>query len=206
MSSWSGLRVPPLVPDVYMPTNPLDKYEMPTQFPFYCLMLDQNQITNLAMGVSKPVIVLIPGSFHPPAVWTKVAGNLRTRGYEVLTPALVSTGAPADPSVLASLTCEDDAAAILKEMTPVLDEGKEAVVLGHSYGSIVAAIVCRDNTVKERAARGLKGGIRGLVSLGGYAFPVRGKNVFGTDGPAPDISWNIVKVEAQPAPYETSHH
>src|SRR5690242_18875915 len=44
------------------------------------------QLTTMASNPTKPVIVLIPGGFHRPSSWSRVAASLREMGYTVQTP------------------------------------------------------------------------------------------------------------------------
>jgi alpha-beta hydrolase superfamily lysophospholipase len=123
---------------------------------------------------SKPLILIVPGSFHGPVHYEKVAELLRERGYEVITPALVTTGAgDLDPT----LDHIDDQHVIHKALLPLLDQGKKAVVVSHSYGSLPAATAVEGQTTAERSARGLKGGIEAIVTITSFVFPTRGKSI-----------------------------
>ena len=79
--------------------------------------------------VSKPVIVIVHGAFHPPVYYRKLIEPLRASGYTVLAPAMPTTGL--DDSV-AGTTYRDDVRRIYESLLPLLDEGREAVVVGHS--------------------------------------------------------------------------
>ena len=78
---------------------------------------------------SKPVIVIVHGAFHPPVYYRKFIEPLRASGYTVLAPAMPTTGL--DDSV-AGKTYRDDVRRIYESLLPLLDEGREAVIVGHS--------------------------------------------------------------------------
>jgi hypothetical protein len=94
-----------------------------------------------------------------------------------------------DPEV----TFIDDAAEIQKKLVPLLDEGREAVIFSHSYGSMPAMHTTEGLTAVERAERGLKGGIIGVVNLAGFAFPARGKGIMGDETVVPPTSYQFVE-------------
>ena len=145
-------------------------------------------------SLTKPLIVLIPGGFHKPSHYASVTRPLREEhGYDVLCLPLTVCGD--DPStVSADATADDDAAAVLAELIPQLDSGMEAVVVAHSYGSMVATRCIRDQTKTERAAKGLKGGIVAAVWIAGFSFPARGKNIMGGDEVSPHMPYQTLKV------------
>ncbi|KAH8805441.1 Alpha/beta hydrolase fold-1 [Xylogone sp. PMI_703] len=142
------------------------------------------------MASQKPVIVIVPGAFHKPIHYRKVVEPLRSQGYEVITPSLVVCG---DDSVSPDATHLDDAANIHKHLLPALDEGKRAIIVSHSYGSLPATASVEGQTVAERAARNLKGGIVGVISIAGFAFPVRGKSIMGDDEIPPPMPYHVVE-------------
>jgi alpha-beta hydrolase superfamily lysophospholipase len=142
------------------------------------------------MSFKKPIIVIIPGGFHKPSNYRLVIEPLQSQGYEVLSVPLATTG----ESVSASLDQHDDAQALLAELVPKLDAGKEAILVSHSYGSIVVAASIEGQTTIKRQARGLKGGIRAVINIAGFAYSARGKNIYGTDAPLDPMPYWVVKV------------
>lgn len=131
----------------------------------------------------KPVIIIVPGMFQRAAHYAKVTQRLQQCGYEVLVSELATL---ADEDNLdPKLDHVDDARAIQKVFEPVLDQGKKAVVVAHSYGSLPAAVAFENQTTAERSARGLKGGLEAFVTVSGYAFPARGKSAMNDDNDPP---------------------
>lgn len=142
------------------------------------------------MPSDKPTIVIIPGAFHKPDNYRLIIRLLRSQGYDVLSVPLAVTG----ETVSASLDQHDDARALLAELVPIFDQdgGKEAILISHSYGSLVVAAAIEGQTTTERKARGLNGGVRAVINIAGFAFPARGKNVLGTDAATdPMPYWRI---------------
>jgi pimeloyl-ACP methyl ester carboxylesterase len=79
------------------------------------------------MSLPKPTILLIPGAWHRGSTFEPVAALLRTQGYPVKILTLLSVGGPT------STTVADDAAYIQRNL---ISQGKEVVVVMHSYGTI----------------------------------------------------------------------
>ena len=134
-------------------------------------------------NTNKPIIVIIPGAFHRPSHYAPIIQPLQSLGYRVLSiPLVVSGDSEADLSPTS--TPADDAAALQSHLLPLLDAGpppNQAVLVAHSYGSNVATACIRNQSVPERAARNLRGGIIGVIWIAGFAFPARGKNILGGD-------------------------
>jgi alpha-beta hydrolase superfamily lysophospholipase len=142
------------------------------------------------MPFEKPIIVIIPGAFHKPHNYRLLIEPLRSQGYEVLSVPLAVTG----DSVRANLDQHDDARVLLAELVPKLDESKEAILISHSYGSLVVAASIEGQTTTERQARGLKGGVRAVINIAGFAYPARGKNIFGTDDEHDPMPYWLIEV------------
>ena len=147
----------------------------------------------------RPAFVLVPGAFHGPNAWHEVAEHLRAQGYKVLTPALATASTLHESSKIAGKTSLDDKQSIHEHMLPELDNGTQVVLVGHSYGSLPATLAVQGQTVDERKARGLPGGIRKFVVLAGFAFPVRGKSIMGDDNDPPVPDYFTIKVSPVPA-------
>ncbi|KAI0171845.1 alpha/beta-hydrolase [Hypoxylon sp. FL1284] len=130
----------------------------------------------------KPVIALFHGAFFNPVHYRRLIAPLRARGFVVVAPALPSTGL--DDSA-AGRTYVDDAARVLSYLAPHLDAGREAVVVGHSQGGIAASAVAEGQTVADRRARGLPGGVRALVYLTALAVPNKGDSLLSLMGGTP---------------------
>ncbi|KAH7034792.1 Alpha/beta hydrolase fold-1 [Microdochium trichocladiopsis] len=124
----------------------------------------------------KPVILLVHGAWHAPGYYKGLINPLRKAGYTVVAPALATAGA--DDSILGK-TLFDDVKRCEEALAPYLPaeegkDGREVVVVAHSYGGIPGTQFCAGNTVAERAARGLKGGVKSIVYLTGYVLAEAG--------------------------------
>lgn len=142
------------------------------------------------MSSQKPVIFVIPGGFHRPIHYRRIIEPLRAQGYEVISIDLVVCGEEVDPET----SFFDDGAAVRKILVPLLDEGRKALIVSHSYGSLPTSVIVEGLTLAERSDQGLPGGIIGVVSLAGFAFPVAGKNIMGNEEQIPPPAYHIVKV------------
>ncbi|KAK3353294.1 Alpha/Beta hydrolase protein [Lasiosphaeria hispida] len=131
------------------------------------------------MAHAKPIIVIIPGAFHRPSHYSDVIHPLESLGYTVLSVPLVVCG---DTNISRDATPSDDAKALHAQLLPLLDAGNEAVIVAHSYGSMVATASIQGQTKAERAARNLAGGVVGAIWVAGFAFPAKGRNVQGGEG------------------------
>ncbi|KAL5358513.1 hypothetical protein BJX96DRAFT_43979 [Aspergillus floccosus] len=141
------------------------------------------------MTSEKPIIAIIPSSFHKPIHYRKISDPLQSDGYEVLAFSHAVCGDDVDPEK----TFFDDAAEIRKQLIPLFDQGRHAVIVSHSYGSLPAT-ASEGQTATERAERGLVGGIVAVVSIAGFAFPTRGKGIMGDDQIVPPPPYHTVRV------------
>ncbi|KAI0861115.1 Alpha/beta hydrolase fold-1 [Xylaria cubensis] len=125
---------------------------------------------------SQPVIVLIPGAWHLPDAWNKVKSQLEVAGYEVYTPRLPTVVGP-EP---VNYSWRVDVAVVHDIVIPLFNEGRQAVIVGHSYGGIVATASVKDQSIADRQSRGLQGGFSAVVYI--CAFPVveRGDSLLST--------------------------
>lgn len=116
------------------------------------------------MSSSKPEIVLVPGAFGTPAGFDKLAKHLHAAGFSTHGAAYPSCN-PADPAVASSAK---DIAYIRDEvLLPLLDAGRDLVVLVHSYGGVVGGGAAKGLDRASRAAAGQKGGVIGLIYVVG---------------------------------------
>ena len=102
-----------------------------------------------------PTVVWIPGVCHVPAHFDGVSKILAARGIDSTAIALPTVGAEATtvpPGV--------DAKAVRSELEKLVNgEGRELVVVGHSYGGNVLSQVVRGLERSKRAKEGKQGGI-----------------------------------------------
>ncbi|VUC31162.1 unnamed protein product [Clonostachys rosea] len=135
----------------------------------------------------KPVIAIVPGALHRPNAYSDFVQVLERQGFEVITPPLAV--ASDSENLDKDLTYVDDVKNIHAQLLPLLDQGRKAIVLSHSYGGLPAVASIEGQTFEERAARGLSGGIIAYVAACAVVYPARGKSLMGDD------------TEFQPTPY-----
>ncbi|KAH7253724.1 Alpha/Beta hydrolase protein [Fusarium redolens] len=116
-------------------------------------------------STQKPVILLVHGAWHGSWAWKYQVPELESLGYTTQTLDLPSvSGAPGK-------TQADDAAHVRSVLEPLLAEGKQVVVLAHSYGGPIGCGAITGLSLTERARNDLTGGVLGFINLCGYIFP-----------------------------------
>ncbi|CAI6287598.1 unnamed protein product [Periconia digitata] len=112
--------------------------------------------------MSQPTIVLIPGAWHGPQHFTTLINSLKDLKFDVITQALPSL----NPQKPHEQSVANDAKFIRQELLlPVLGEGKNVILLMHSYGGIPGADAAKGLSKTERQSSGEKGGIVELIFI-----------------------------------------
>ncbi|KAE8423813.1 Alpha/beta hydrolase fold-1 [Aspergillus pseudocaelatus] len=107
------------------------------------------------MSQSKPSIVIVPGSFSLPEFYGAVTDGVASKGYEIKAIRLRSTEDLQQPA-----TMYDDATAIAHEVAALVDQGKEVILVAHSYGGVPAS-----ESIKGLAKIEGSGKVGGVVNL-----------------------------------------
>ncbi|KAI1330797.1 Alpha/beta hydrolase fold-1 [Xylariaceae sp. FL0255] len=114
--------------------------------------------------MTKPYIVLVPGSFALPEAYMSVVEGIKAKGLNIKVRHLPTIGlGPQKGRDTPPASMYDDAALIAKEVAAIADTGREVIVVAHSYGGIPTTESAKGLTVKEREEEGKKGG---LVRIG----------------------------------------
>ena len=80
-----------------------------------------------------PTFIVVPGAWHSATHYDALIRQLRSAGHPVLMISLPGLNA-IEPS---TATCRADAEAIRRQLLPLIEkEGKDLVVVSHSYGGI----------------------------------------------------------------------
>ncbi|KAK5088961.1 hypothetical protein LTR05_003185 [Lithohypha guttulata] len=114
--------------------------------------------------MSKPYIVLVPGSFGLPVFYADNVSTLIAKGYYIDVIHMPSIGLstlqgrPGPPA-----TMNDDATFIAEKVERLADEGKDVVLIGHSYGGVPMTQSVKGLSKEERTKQGKAGG---LVRMG----------------------------------------
>ncbi|KLU93210.1 hypothetical protein MAPG_12147 [Magnaporthiopsis poae ATCC 64411] len=72
-------------------------------------------------------------------------------------------------------TMANEVAAVRAAMAPALEAGKDVVLVGYSYGSMVVTPAALGHGKTEREAQGLRGGVKAVVYLAAFAGWERGR-------------------------------
>jgi alpha-beta hydrolase superfamily lysophospholipase len=110
----------------------------------------------------KPSIVTIPGSFASAAGYYELIDIIAQHGYEAFANNLpsISRHAPEEPASL-----HEDAIFFRNIIRKIADQGKDVIVLSHSYGGIVGTEAVEGVLKAERHAKGLPGGVIRIIYL-----------------------------------------
>jgi pimeloyl-ACP methyl ester carboxylesterase len=108
-------------------------------------------------STQKPTIVVVPGSFSIPPFYDIFVSQLSAHNYNVQVVSLPSVGGKTATNMT------DDANAIQAMTTKIADEGKDIVLVMHSYGGIPGTESAHGLAKKDREATGKKGGVVALL-------------------------------------------
>ncbi|RYP43909.1 hypothetical protein DL768_009577 [Monosporascus sp. mg162] len=133
-------------------------------------------------------VVLVPGSFAPSTFYTALSDRLTSCGIQPVIVDLPSVGrrqgkAPANMT--------DDADEISRVVSALLDEGKEVILMTHSYGGIPGTQSLEKLSHPARLSMGKEGGLKKVVYLASVIAPVGASNwdLFGANLP-PSVTVN----------------
>jgi alpha-beta hydrolase superfamily lysophospholipase len=112
---------------------------------------------------SKPTIFVIPGGACPVVFYNDLVSTLTKHGFEAETHNLRSYTDDPKNAVPQGLT--EDAAYMHEKIETLVDQGKEVVVVGHSYGGLVTTDAAHGLSKAERAKAGKRGGIIRIIYL-----------------------------------------
>lgn len=122
-----------------------------------------------------PTLVLVPGSWHTPAVWDKVVGYLDAQHFKSVPASLPSC------SSNSSATFSDDIQAVRKAITSETEAGRDVVLVVWSYGGQVGNSAIKGLT---KADDGNSGRVLG-VALIASGFPMTGVGFLEATGGVP---------------------
>lgn len=177
------------VPPRYLVTQILAQYSNgaahpPTHLPVLTLYVFCIPIFTMA----SLTIVLVPGAFHVDSSFNTLGAQLQQRGYNTRTWGLITIDKP-------HISIDEDAKALANGMLkPLIEEqGKNIVLYLHSYAGFPGSVAIAGLSKAERAAKGLQGGIIGLIYQSAF-IPHPGNTLFQMIGSnythwqAPDVS------------------
>lgn len=113
-------------------------------------------------------IALIPGAWISLSFYQPFSAALASAGLPVHLVNYPSLH-PSDPS---AADCATDAAAIKENLRVLVEnEGKDVVLLMHSYAGIPGAAAATGLAKSRRSQQGKSGGIVGLIFIGAFVVP-----------------------------------
>jgi pimeloyl-ACP methyl ester carboxylesterase len=116
---------------------------------------------------TKPTIAIIAGAWQNPDVYTSLRETFTSMGYPSVCLSPPSTTLPHGDTDLAA----DVAFVRDKVLLPSINEGKDVVLLMHSFGGVYGGSAAKGLSKTEREKEGKKGGIVALVYMAAAAVP-----------------------------------
>lgn len=113
---------------------------------------------------------------------------LQEAGYPTVHVPLPTVGGTELP--LAGLS--DDVEAVRRVLVPIVEEGKEVVVIGHSAGGISMSGAVEGYDAGSRKAAGKSGGVVRCIFMTAFVLP-KGQSLLGMLGGQP-LPWMVVEV------------
>lgn len=110
------------------------------------------------MAATVPKLVFVHGAWHPSSTWDKVRAELEQE-FETIAPQLISVGD--DPT----MNSQDDAAQLSMVMHTLAKQGRDIVVVTHSYGAIPTGDAIYKLSKRGREAAGQIGGVVAQVHI-----------------------------------------
>ena len=118
--------------------------------------------------MDKPTILIVPGGFTLPAVYSDEISHVESDGYTIQALHLPSVDYKTDVPG----TMQDDAAFIASEISKHANEGKDVVLIAHSYGGLPATESTKGLSKVERKREGKPGGLVRLAYISCLILPV----------------------------------
>lgn len=140
------------------------------------------------MTAGKPTIVVYPGAYHPAETVSEFVEVLHALGWDARAFSLSSIGD-------ATKGMRDDEAAMRQEITSVLDEDKDVLLLAHSWAGFPCSAALAGLQKTTRAAAGHSRGVVGLIFVTAF-IPAVGSCVYKEDRSSPDWMVENVRIHA----------
>jgi alpha-beta hydrolase superfamily lysophospholipase len=140
------------------------------------------------MAASKPVFLLAHGSWHTPYHYKGFIDCLNAAGYETVAPCFASSTENPPPNAPAADV------EILKECTnKLVDQGREVIVVAHSYGGVIATDALSGLGIRQRKEQGLTGGVTRIIYVAAFILLI-GKTLE-SNAPVEQIGWCRYEVQ-----------
>ena len=134
----------------------------------------------------KPTVVIVPGAWHLPNSFSLLITELTQRGYPCEAIRNPSAGAnPTDTNFF------DDVSNLQKKLRTLLDNGRDVILVSHSYGGTVVAHALKNEV--ELAEMQTNGRILSLVYIAAFALKP-GETVLEFNKPVDREAWSPLVV------------
>lgn len=116
--------------------------------------------------MSKPSILFVPGSFTPGQVYENVVEKVTARGYDIRALHMPSVRLETESSTdRKPPSMYEDAAFIANQAAALADDGKDVIIIAHSYGGVPSTECVKGLAKKTRQEQGKQGGIVRLAYM-----------------------------------------
>ncbi|KEY65354.1 hypothetical protein S7711_01864 [Stachybotrys chartarum IBT 7711] len=153
------------------------------------------------MACGTPSIIMLPGSFVPASVLYPVRDAVSGQGFEFLALDLATVRLPNDTRTPPSMY--DDAALIIREVEKLADQGKDVIVISHSYSGIPMSQAAAGLGKKSRMSQGKRGGIVKLGYVTSFV-PALGQTSNDMLGDVPDDQRVDIRIDEQGWMWQTN--
>ncbi|KAB8298318.1 hypothetical protein EYC80_002046 [Monilinia laxa] len=121
------------------------------------------------MASSKPIIVLFPGAFHSTNAFMLLKTAFEEKSYTCILPPNPPRLGKSD---FTDVNLDTDVSFFRESvLLPLLNDGRELVLILHSYAGVSVGGAVQGLTISERQMAGQKGGVCGLIGISAMTFP-----------------------------------
>ncbi|KAF2153218.1 alpha/beta-hydrolase [Myriangium duriaei CBS 260.36] len=158
--------------------------------------------------MSRPVLILVPGSWHGPEHYEDLTSLLRDSGYQIDAVRLPTTHAEVDK---AAKDTHDDVRVVREVIEKHLDSGNDVALLAHSYGTIAAMAACTgyDSQSRKTEAIGKRNSVVAVISIAGLASPANVSTISLSNGKMPPfykIENGLTEIAVEANPRDRLYH
>jgi alpha-beta hydrolase superfamily lysophospholipase len=123
--------------------------------------------------MSKPSVLFVPGSYCLLSLYQPLFDAVTEAGYEIIgvhPPTVGPSSRQGRDGPAPSMY--DDAEVIAKKVEELADQGKDVILMGHSYGGVPMSQCTKGLGREERTAQGKPGGISRLAYMAALVPPL----------------------------------
>jgi hypothetical protein len=141
---------------------------------------------------TRPVLIFIPGAWHPPSVFNALIYNLKSFGYECIALPLIAVSDSFIPKALSAVkNLQPDIDNVHKSVLKEVEKEKDVVVVAHSWGGIIVGGALEGLGKADREETGKKGGVVKIAYMCSFVPPEGVSLIDAFGGKVPD--WYDIK-------------